>query len=178
MFVETQRRTGIGLFEAKIHQGTLDRLTILFALHPQDVFHGPGRFATLRAAHLGRLHFHLATQGFEAHDGTTLHGETASAGLLNQIRTQALREGAEQRQINGAKDISHQGIESQTLLQQLRDILEQGLREIGTGVVDRIAVSWVHGNVLRVIAARAAIVLGSNDVAINQAETKVSTKDR
>jgi hypothetical protein len=47
------------------------------------------------------------------------------------------------------------------LLQELRDILEQGLREIGTGVVDRITVSWFHGNVLRFMAARAAIGLDS-----------------
>jgi hypothetical protein len=41
-----------------------------------------------------------------------------------------------------------------------------------------MTVSWVHGNVLRGTAARAAIVLGSNDVAINQAERTVPTKDR
>jgi hypothetical protein len=58
-------------------------------------------------------------------------------------------EGAEQRQSHSAQDISHQGLEAQTLLQELRDVLHQDLRESGTGIVNRIAVSWVHGNVLR-----------------------------
>jgi hypothetical protein len=57
-------------------------------------------------------------------------------------------------------------------------MIEQGLGQLSTGIVDRITVSWVHGNVFRVTAARAAIVFSHNDVAMNQAKRKVPTKER
>jgi hypothetical protein len=57
-------------------------------------------------------------------------------------------------------------------------VIEQSLGQLGTGVVDRLTISWVHGNVLQVTAARAAIIFDYKDVAINQSERKGPTKDR
>jgi hypothetical protein len=115
----------------------------------------------LGAAQVGRLYLDLTIQGFETYDGTSLHSETASGGLLHEIATQALIESAEQRQSDRAKDISNQGIETQTLVQKPWHILHQGLTEFRTGIVDRLAVSWFHGNVLQFMAAGAAIGLDS-----------------
>jgi hypothetical protein len=71
--------------------------------------------------------------------------------------TQALIEGAEQSEADSTKEVSDPGIESQTLFQKRWDIDEQCLRQAGTGSVDGITVFLFHGNVLSMMAARAAI---------------------
>jgi hypothetical protein len=77
--------------------------------------------------------------------------------MLPQMGTHALREGAAQRESDSPQAISHEGIEPQALGQQGGDILEQGLGEAGPGIVDGSTVSLVHGNVLHITAARAAM---------------------
>src|SRR4029450_6800871 len=42
MFMKAHRRAGKRFLRGKVDQRTLDRLTILLALYPQDVFHRPG----------------------------------------------------------------------------------------------------------------------------------------
>jgi hypothetical protein len=92
--------------------------------------------------------------------------------------TQVLIESTEQSQADGTQEISDQGIEPQAVFQKRWDIVEQGLRQTGTGSVDGVTVSLFHGNVLQVTAARAAIGFDSRDVAMNLAERKAPTKDR
>jgi hypothetical protein len=129
-------------------------------------------------AQIGRFDLHFAKQGLKLPHGPTLHRQPLMGGLLSQLRTQTLIEGTEQGQSDGPQDISHQPHRVVDLAPTRWAYPRQGSGQLGIGVVDCITVFWVHGNVLQVTAAKAAIVLVYNDVAINQAERKVPTKDR